>query len=381
MIRTEIAIGMNGSMLDEHPTGAGVYSFNLINHLGDLDLDKSWKQITVFTPTSSLLNKDFRIVKLSDFLLSSKHGKLAAFCRFFWNTFYYPFQARNFDLLFSPTTHGSFVLKNQIITIHDLLALRYKNLNIQQTFYFKYLLPFIVSRSKLIVTVSETTKQDVIDFLNCPADKIEVIYNGYDHNRYNTRGENVFLIEKKYRVSNYILAVGPTLPHKNFETLLYAYKDLEEPLRKKHPLVIPGGKKKYTEYLKNLVQELNLEADVHFLGYVDMDLMPSLYREATVLVFPSLFEGFGLPVLEAMASGCPVITSNTSSMPEVGGEAVLYFDPLNKQQLCSALNNVLTNGGLRNALREKGLEQARKFSWEQSARSLKTIIDNQISNN
>lgn len=128
-------------------------------------------------------------------------------------------------------------------------------------------------------------------------------------------------------------------------------------------------------HLKQLTQELNLENDVHFLGYVPMELMAPLYREAMGLVFPSLYEGFGFPILEAMACGCPVISSGTSSMPEVGGDAVLYFDPRDKQALVDSLKKLIGDGELRNVLRQKGLQQAKKFSWEKTARELKLTID------
>src|SRR5215471_12570806 len=137
---------MNGSMLDEHPTGVGIYCLNIINHLSALYRNDRDKQITVFTPTNNLLYQNVRTVRLSGLLKSSRYGKIAAITRFVWNTFYYPIKARKFDLLISPTTHGSFLSSNQIITIHDLLSLRFDNISPHQRFYFRYLLPYILSR-------------------------------------------------------------------------------------------------------------------------------------------------------------------------------------------------------------------------------------------
>jgi len=376
MVKNEIAIGMNGSMLDEHPTGVGVYSYNLINQLSSLCWNDKWQKLTVFSPTRQLLDTKVHVVKLPGLLLSSRYGKIAALMRFLWNTFYYPFQARQFDLLISPTTHGSFLLNNQVITIHDLLSLRYNNISRHQRFYFKYLLPKLVSRAKLIVTVSETTKKDVIHFLNCPEEKVKVIYNGYDHTRYFFENNNSQAISKEYGVSNYLLAVGPTYPHKNFDRLINAYNSLDASLKKDHPLVIAGGKKSYRSYLKELVNKLGLQANVHFLGYVPVDLMPSLYREATALVFPSLYEGFGIPLLEAMACGCPVIASGTSSIPEVCGDAAMYFDPSSEDQIAVSIQKVLGDKSLRSLLIANGLQQSSKFSWEKTARELKSLIEN-----
>ncbi|MBC8034702.1 MAG: glycosyltransferase family 4 protein, partial [Chitinophagaceae bacterium] len=296
-------------------------------------------------------------------------------CRFFWNTFYYPYQARKLDILISPTTHGSFILKNQIITIHDLISLRYDNISAHQRFYFKYLLPFLVSRAKLIIAISEATKKDIIELLHCPEEKVKVIYNGFDHSHYNMLNVKTSYITEKYGFKNYLLAVGPTYAHKNFETLLKAYNSFDVSFRDHHPLLIAGGKKAYLGQLKKMVSDLNLDKHVHFLGYVPFELMPSLYREAKALVFPSLHEGFGFPLLEAMACGCPVIVSNTSSMPEVCGDAVVYFDPLNQEALARSIKEVLNNESLQEDLRRKGIIQVQKFSWEQTAKSFKKLIE------
>jgi glycosyltransferase involved in cell wall biosynthesis len=379
MKQKRLLIGVNGSMLDDQPSGVGVYSFNVINNLSDIYSKNQSPKLTVFTPTPSLLNKNLDIVKLSVLLQSSKYGKLAALSRFLWNTFYYPIQARQYDLLLSPTTHGSFLLRNQIITIHDLLSLRYNNISFHQRIYFKYLLPQLVSKAKLIVTVSETTKKDIIQFLKCPESKIKVVYNGYEHTRYFMVREKTSIILGKHGVKDYLLAVGPTYPHKNFERLLDAYKNLPPAAKQNHPLVIAGGKRKYEAHLKQYVKKIGLENEVHFLGYAPIELMPSLYREAIALVFPSLYEGFGIPLLEAMACGCPILSSNVSSMPEVCGDAALYFDPLNTTAITEAMEAVIKDEDLRNTLKQKGLAQCSKFSWQQTAVSLKQIIENQFS--
>lgn len=370
-------IGINASMLDERPTGVGIYTYNIINKLSILYKKEDQSELTVFTPYRNFFREDIKIIKISDLLQSSKYGKLAALCRFFWNTFLYPLKAKKFDLVISPTTHGSFSLQNQIITIHDLLSLRYKNISFHQRLYFKYLLPFIISRVKLVIAVSEATKKDVLHFLKCPAEKVQVIYNGYDPSVYH-QGQSENEIYKKYSLKNYFLAVGPTYPHKNFEFLIQAYHALGENVRKEYPLVIAGGKKKYLAKLKRLVSDLKLEKEIHFLGYVPTELMPPLYREAFLLIFPSLYEGFGFPLLEAMACGCPVITSQNSSMPEVCGQAALYFDPINKKSLLDAISQIVQNDSLRNELRRKGLHQAQRFSWENSASEWKKVVDNYL---
>ena len=367
-------------MLDEQPTGVGVYTYHLINNLFRLYGKDRANTLTVFTPTRTLLSKDLTVVKLSTLLQSSKYGKLAAFCRFCWNTFLYPFQARGFDLLVSPTTHGSFLLKNQVITVHDLLSLRYKNISAHQRFYFKYLLPFLISRARLVIAVSETTKKDIVRFLKCPEEKIRVIHNGYDPACYHPSPANKGLIQQAFGYSNYLLAVGPTYPHKNIEILIHAYEALDKETRKNHPLLIAGGKKAYTDQLKERVEAAGLSEDVHFPGYVPASLMPALYQEARALFFPSLYEGFGIPLLEAMACGCPVVVSDTSSMPEVCGDAALYFDPRDQYSITAAMRRILSDEELRNDLREKGLARAGQFSWEKTAIAVKSLLDSHFYN-
>lgn len=364
-----IAIGMNGSMLDEQPSGVGVYSFNLINNLAGM------ADLTVFTPSRKSLDPGIKVVKLPDVLQSSKYGKLAAFLRFVWNTVAYPFMSTKFDLLISPTTHGSVLSGNQIITVHDLISLRYDNISFHQRLYFKYFLPLLLKRSKLIVAVSESTKRDILHYFNCPEDKVRVIYNGYDDKSYYPIPKNEHRIYKEYGCRNYILAIGATYAHKNLETLIRAYGRLDPQLRQKHPLVIAGGKEPYLGSLKTLARSTDFGKDILFSGYVPIELMPSLYREASMLVYPSLYEGFGIPLLEAMACGCPVVVSNTSSMPEVCEEAALYFDPLDDEALSACIRKVIGDEQLRLELAERGINRAAQFSWSKMARSFNFLIE------
>lgn len=375
-----IKIGINGSMLDNEPTGVGMYSYNLINQLFDINQKQETKDYTVFTPSDKFLNKDIRTIKLSKYLLSSKYNKLAAGCRFLWNTFSYPFYARRFSLLINPTTHGSLFLNNQIFTIHDLISLRYENIMAHQRFYFKYILPFYIKRSKLIITISESTKKDIIHFFRCSPEKIKVLHNGYDETLFTYNAIPSSVICKQYGAVDYLLAVGPTFTHKNFEMLIRVYNEMPKEYQAQHPLLIAGGKEPYLQSLKSIVDKLQTR-NIHFLGYVPLQLMPYLYREAFALVFPSLHEGFGIPLLEAMASGCPVIASDTSSIPEVCGEAALYFNPLDKNSLRSAMEKVSENENIRREFRQKGLLQVKKFSWRQMAESFNSIIDTSLQKN
>lgn len=373
--KKKIRIGINGSMLDEKPTGVGIYTYNLINSLEYILRNDYTNPITVFSPTNLFLSDKIVFFKLPELLQSSKYGKIAAITRFIWNSVSYPFWADKFDVVISPTTHGSFNFENQIITIHDLLSLKYKNISFHQRLYFKYLLPQLIRKAKIIVAVSETTKKEIIQYFGCPESKIKVIYNGYDYRKYYPGISESDIISKQYSIKNYFLAVGPTYPHKNYIFLINTYSKLSPELRIKHPLVIAGGKEKYLTHIKKFVKDNNLEKNVHFLGYVPSQFMAPLYREALSLIFPSLHEGFGFPALEAMACGCPVLASKISSNLEVCEESACYFDPTDQDSLQNAMKQIMTNTKYRDELRKNGIKRATEFTWEKTAISYKNIVE------
>jgi glycosyltransferase involved in cell wall biosynthesis len=371
-------IAINGSMLDNQPTGVGVYTYNIINNLSNLLKNHATYKLLVYTPTISNLEPGVELRKVTSLMQSSKYGRFAAIIRFIWNTLYYPILSRHAALRISTTTHGSITSSNQLLTIHDLLSLKYGNISKHQRFYFRYLLPTLIKKSNLIIAVSETTKKDIIELVGCPPEKIKVIYNGYDKQRYHPAKNSSNLIQRRYKVNNYFLAIGPTYPHKNFENLLSAYKKLSTDIKKTHPLVIAGGLNPYLQTIKSFAKKEGLENDVYFLGYVPAELMPALYQEARALLFPSIYEGFGIPLVEAMACGCPIATSDTSSMPEVCGDAALYFNPHSTNSILSTLTELVRTDTDRKTLIQKGLARAELFTWEKSATQFKSLIDQQL---
>jgi len=370
-------VAINGSMLDDKPTGVGVYTYNIINTLNRLSLKPSLvdKQITVYAPTQTNIERGVNVVKISRFVQASRYGKFAALGRFVWNVLPFSFIGGGYDILVNPTTHGSLFRRNQVITIHDLLSLRFSNISGHQRWYFRTILPHMIKRCKLVVAVSEATKRDIVDYLGCDPEKIKVIYNGYDSSVFNLANADGGEIARHYRVTNYILAVGPTYPHKNFEVLLRAYSSLSDSVKENFPLVIAGGMRKYVDRLKEVISEYNLGRHVKFLGYVPSILMPQLYGSARVLVFPSLYEGFGFPILEAMACGCPVIASNVSSIPEVCGDSALLFDPTNETELVGLILKLIGSEELREELVSKGLQQATRFSWDEAGKKWIELLE------
>lgn len=381
MTNTAPTIGLNGSMLDTKPTGVGIYSYNIFNTLTALYRKEGRSRVVVYSPTNKFLDSGIPVRQTSRFLQSSRFGKFAAAFRFLWNNVALPFYSRKTDFIFNPTSHGSIFLSNQITTVHDLLSLRYGHIAFHQRLYFRYYLPGLLKKSRLVVTVSESSKKDIIELLGCDPEKIRVIYNGYDAARYSVVDKPGTSISSKYQLNAYLLAVGPTYPHKNFEKLLEAYSLLPPAIRNTHSLVIVGGFSSYISKLKKICRNLQITAQVKFLGYVPGEDLPAFYREAVALVYPSLREGFGFPLLEAMASGCPVACSGTSSMPEVCGSAAQYFDPEQSVSIAETIRNLVESQELRSSLIEKGLVQCRKFSWEKTANSIKQLIDQELTSN
>lgn len=369
-------LAINASILDSKPTGLGIYIINIINELVKLAKSRKY-DFTIFSANSSFftLNENFHLKKIPKYVQPYEYNRFGSIFRFLWNQLIYTIRAKDFDLSYSPTTHGSFLLKNQIITIHDLLPLFFPEQNRLQYYYYKYFLPKIIKNSKAVITVSQSTKNDIMKYLNYPQEKIHVIYNGYNKSIFSPKLKEKNYIKDKYNIKEYILTIGAAYPHKNIERLIISYSHLPCYIKDKHQLIIVGGRGKYSRKLNLLIKEKGLEKYILLLEYVFFKDLPYLYSEAKILVYPSLYEGFGLPTLEAMACGCPVIVSNSSSLTEVCGDAALYIDPYDANSIGVGIMEVLTDNVLRESLKEKGLKRVKIFSWEKTAKKILNVFD------
>jgi glycosyltransferase involved in cell wall biosynthesis len=222
-------------------------------------------------------------------------------------------------------------------------------------------------QADLVITPSEATKADVVRHLQINPERIAVIPWGCEE-RFQPTGdlEHFAMVQQRHRLpARYLLFVGTLEPRKNLTTLLYAYAMLRAERRGEDlKLVVAGRMGWLYDDVFTTVKTLALTEEVIFTGFVGDEDLPDLYRGASMFIFPSLYEGFGLPILEAMASGVPVVTSDRASMPEVAGDAAILVDPHDPRAIAEAMAQVLAEDRLREALAQKGLERARRFTWD-----------------
>jgi glycosyltransferase involved in cell wall biosynthesis len=255
----------------------------------------------------------------------------------------------------------------QVTVVHDLIPLAFPGEYPRQQFYFRRLVPAILRESRAVIAVSEATRREVLAAYGLRPERVHAIPNGYDHAEFVPVGPAT-----DDGGVPYVLYVGNLLPHKNLPRLTEAIAHVARqfPVR----LVIAGGG------TPGRVGELRRLADrvgarLELIPYVAQQALPALYRGARLLAMPSLSEGFGLPALEAMACGTPVVVGTTSAMPEVVGDAGLLVNPENTDAIADAILRLLTQDPLRKKLIARGLARATEFSWERTARQVLTILD------
>lgn len=263
-----------------------------------------------------------------------------------------------------------------IITVHDLAFIFYPETFSKGKLLTKLLLikPSL-AKARRIIAVSENTKKDLIDVYKIPAEKIRVVYNGVDVDQFKPLDKQD--VEKQLQdlglIPGYILYIGTLEPRKNVPTIIKAYKALKEKYKIREKLVIGGGKGWLYDDIFRLVSELNLIEDIIFTGYVKAEDLPYLYNGAAVFVYPSLYEGFGFPPIEAMACGVPVVTGNVSSLPEVVGDAGIQISPTDVEAVASAIYKIISDPVHAAELSDRGLERCKRFTWEETAKKTMAV--------
>jgi len=354
-------MGLNGLLIHDYPTGLSRYSYELIRRIltqlkgNTIAYSTSPELIGQFPESTSSSVPAFRYpanFRSNSIRLSWEQIGLRYSCF-----------KDNVDLLYSPIAEGIlFPQLPQIITVHDLLPFHYPSLLPRWVPYYEYFLPAIIKGSTAVVCVSEFTRQEVLErYPSITDEKLKVIHGGVDLERFNPRSQGI--ISEHYDIKEYLLCVGEVRPYKNLENVFRALE-----LCPNGPQLAISGRifGEHKTKLENLARSLNIENRIVWLGYVPDDLLPNLYSEATAFIFPSLYEGFGLPIIEAMACGCPVISSNRASLPEIGGEVAIFFDPLEISAMAESIKKVCEDTEYRQTLARRGPKHASNFKWESS---------------
>jgi glycosyltransferase involved in cell wall biosynthesis len=268
--------------------------------------------------------------------------------------------------------------RKSVVAVHDLAYLDYPEVikNTRHRLYLSWTVPRSIRKSTAVAAMSEHTKQRIIYHYGTPADKITVVEPSIDHDVYQpTSAAEVHRVRQKYGISRkYVLYLGTLEPRKNIRRVIQSYLALPEAVQASHQLVLAGGKGWEESDVYRLIEEAGREKVVQ-TGYVADDDVAALYSGADVFLYPSIYEGWGMQVLEAMACGTPVITADNSSLPEAGGDAAMYVKAEDTPGISAALQKVLTDPELQQKMRAKGLARARMFSWEKSAEKLLKVFN------
>ncbi|MGZ5253140.1 MAG: glycosyltransferase family 4 protein [Flavitalea sp.] len=269
-----------------------------------------------------------------------------------------------------------------VLTLHDIIYLEnlnFKGSNYQNfgNLYRRLVVPRIVERSELIITVSEFEKRLIRERLEIPEEKVKVVYNGV-HSRFHQQysEEQLEAFRNKYKLpTGFLLFLGNKAPKKNTVNVIKAFAKYCETDKNHLPLVVLDYEPLQMQQLLNKLRYGSCMQHMYFPGYISPDEMPLMYQCAKLFLYPSLRESFGMPILEAMASGTPVITSNTSSMPEVGGNAALYVDPFSPDDILRGIMSLSNNSRACDELIQEGRKRASLFSWRKAAEQVLSFYD------
>ena len=290
--------------------------------------------------------------------------------RILWEQLIQPFELGDYDLYHAGAFVAPFILPvPMVVTVYDLTFMRYpERLTPARRVYLKTLTALTCKRAKRIIAISESTKQDIVDLLEISADKVDVTPLAYDSNVLKplpkSAIENFKL--KQGLPERFWLYLGTIEPRKNLVTLIEAYARL--PQSERLPLVLAGGKGWLTEPIFEAIERHNLSDSIHLPGFIPTDDLTLWYNSAELFIFPSIFEGFGLPVLEAMACGTPIMTTNVSSLPEVAQDAGMSLAPDDITAWVEALQKAYHDRDWREQASQRGIEIAQTFTWEETAR-------------
>jgi len=370
-------IGINTLFVNPNRGGAKTYLSNLVRHLAKVDSNN-----TYFLFVSSLnegiferLGKNFKKILIP---LRSDNRLL----RLFYEQFVIPLYIRRhkIDVLFSPGNIATlFPGCKQVLTIHGPLVIRKLRqryapgeISKLQALFYDFMLPLSVKRADMIIAVSQDIKRWLLQGVNIPATKVRIVYEGVDPKLLrSTVADETMGVKRPY-----ILFLSTLFRYKNADKLIKAFAYAKQQWEIPHSLVIagrdPAGQ---VDWLRRLAKDLGVLDSIYFLGRIPHEQVGNLYRYADLFVYPSTVESFGLPALEAMACGTPVIGSNRCSVPEIIGDAGLIVNPDNIEEMAEAIYRLLNDQKLRNRLIQKGFERVKMFTWERAARETLQVFE------
>jgi glycosyltransferase involved in cell wall biosynthesis len=368
----KIAIDIRDAVKEK--TGKGYYALNLVRELLKLDKQNTY---FLFTDRHTQLFREHENVVMKTII--------PLFGPLWHNSVLKKLYKEKIDIYFAPTSYIIPALHNPkklkvIMTVHDLVSFLFPSKhNKKAVFIEKLCLLKALKKVAKVISVSNNTKKDLINHFRCNEDLISVAHIAGSDFFKPTLSKNIDILNDFRKVNSimdpFILGVGTLEPRKNFPALVRAFAKISNDFPK-HILVIAGGKGWHSNEIFRTVRKLGLDKKVRFLGYVLEKSLKKLYNLADVFVYPSLYEGFGLPPLEAMQSGCPVITSNVSSLPEVVGDAAITVNPQDDDEIAEAITRVLRDADLHENLRKKGLIRTQDFTWEKTAKKVLEVFNN-----
>lgn len=369
----DLCVGINARYVQRRVTGIEKYILQCLSSLSKKDSKN--KYVLFFS--NNLVPKLNLKANFSKFV--TKFSTKSAFARIIWEQFWLSREIRQQGInLFHGT---SFVLPlfkpcRYLLTIYDLSYLYYpESYTFLNRLYYQLFLKHSIKMANRIIAISDAAKKEIVKEFNVPEKKIDIIYPAFD-DHFGVMNKSVArdFLSKNYNLSEpFFLFVGSLIPRKNLVRIILAFDKIKD--ESKHKLVVIGKKGWLYEEIFDTVKKLNLSSKVVFTNYVQESDLPYFYNAASSLVFASLHEGFGIPILEAMACGCPVITSNKSSMPEVAGDSAILVDPLNIGDIAAAMNKIIADKKLREELINKGLARIKQFSWDKSAEQLLNVYE------
>lgn len=377
---TDHAVGIDYTAAYEQGAGIGRLVRDLISALANTDSKTNYKLFVAGATHSKLPS-----LLGDNFCWKPTRVSPLWFARLWYRAhLYLPIQAflgpvklyHATDFTLPPVLRGT----KTILTVHDLSYVRTpETTHPILKAYLDKVVPWSVQRATHVIADSQATKDDLVEIYKTPPEKVSVLLSGV-RSDYQPVTDKAILnaVRERYQIPMdvpYIFSIGTVQPRKNYERLMQALAALGEPFKNVH-LVIAGGKGWLDSPIFETVTRLGLESRVHFTGFVDEADVPALYSGATCTAYISLYEGFGFPVLESMACGTSVLTSNVSSLPEVAGNAAPMVDPYNIEAIASGLKNLLENETQRENLVQAGFEQVKNFTWERSAQNLLKIYQN-----